>query len=89
MKEITMQEHFKLVKEGKLKKEIKHDPNRLPRVYFRWQNGMITESKRVIVEKGTTVIEAAKKLNLKTELIPEEDREKIITKELIINLLDE
>ena len=50
---------------------------------------MITESKRVIVEKGTTVIEAAKKLNLKTELIPEEDREKIITKELIINLLDE
>ena len=89
MKEITMQQHFQLVKDGKLKKEYKHNPNRLPRVYFRWQNGMITECKRVVVEKGTTVSEAAKTIGIKIELISKKDREKIITKELIIDLINE
>ena len=50
---------------------------------------MITECKRVVVEKGTTVSEAAKTIGIKIELISKKDREKIITKELNIDLLNE
>tara|TARA_Y100000816_G_C25979481_1_gene511342 strand:+ start:698 stop:973 length:276 start_codon:yes stop_codon:yes gene_type:complete len=89
VKEITMQQHYQLVKEGKLKKDKQPDSNRSPRCYFRWKNGMIYESKRVVVDKNTTVKEAAEKGDFKIELVPLKDRDTIIIEDITIDLDNE
>ena len=84
-----MQQHYQLVKEGKLKKDKQPDSNRSPRCYFRWKNGMIYESKRVVVDKNTTVKEAAEKGDFKIELVPLKDRDTIIIEDITIDLDNE
>jgi len=50
---------------------------------------MIYESKRVVVDKNTTVKEAAKKGNFKIELVPLKDRDTIIIEDITIDLDNE
>mgnify|MGYP001239628270 FL=1 len=89
MKEITLKQHHQLVKEGKLKRDNQPTSNRQPRVYFRWKNDIITESKRCVCDKNMTVAEVADSNHIKIEAIPKKYRNLIITDGLIINLDDE